>query len=426
MNNFRLFLKRSLMLMVISPSSAVADAVDYRQFVASVFERHPMVLEQVAKAKEKQAEIADARSKRLPSIKVGGIYNSQTKESAELSMRMPIYTFGRISNEIDLRGEEYRLETLRLLKVQNDVVADATELFLNYVYDSQKFGVLDRNYRELDQLLERIKRRRQSGYDSVADVNSAKSRVLQAKARADRQAIALRSMLSEISVLYGSAVADILPPPQDFFSIEDPGEFSALIMEQNPNPDIVLAEQQSVIADRQVRLVKLNNRPNIDLYGSEDLNNPFKDGGTIGIQMNYELEGLGYSVAANIESAKFRKESAIQSKANVIQETSMKLMRTLNELGAVAQQLQEQKAILNSLRDTKKSFTRQYEAGRKSLMEVLNIYNELADAEQLLLDHQRRKIGYEVSLYQLSGAIYLAALTDSLPNQISLLQSETE
>ena len=424
MNNFRLFLKRSLMLMVISPSSAVADAVDYRQFVASVFERHPMVLEQVAKAKEKQAEIADARSKRLPSIKVGGIYNSQTKESAELSMRMPIYTFGRISNEIDLRGEEYRLETLRLLKVQNDVVADATELFLNYVYDSQKFGVLDRNYRELDQLLERIKRRRQSGYDSVADVNSAKSRVLQARARADRQAIALRSMLSEISVLYGSAVADILPPPQDFFSIEDPGEFSALIMEQNP--DIVLAEQQSVIADRQVRLVKLNNRPNIDLYGSEDLNNPFKDGGTIGIQMNYELEGLGYSVAANIESAKFRKESAIQSKANVIQETSMKLMRTLNELGAVAQQLQEQKAILNSLRDTKKSFTRQYEAGRKSLMEVLNIYNELADAEQLLLDHQRRKIGYEVSLYQLSGAIYLAALTDSLPNQISLLQSETE
>ena len=416
-----------LALTLIAASTALpvaATTLDYRDFVAEVFDRHPRVLQQVANAKGKESEIAGARARRLPTIKVGGRFTSLNKESSEISMQVPIYTFGRLTNEIELKGEEYRLENLRLLKVQNEVIAEATNLYLNYVYDLKKFGVLDNNYRELNQLLERIKRRRRTGYDSVADVNSAQSRVLQGKARADRLQIALMSLLKEMSILYGQDVSEVLPTPSDMFRLDTPSEITDLVMKQNP--DILLAEQQMVIAERNERAVRLNNRPSIDLIGSEDLQNPFEDGGSIGVQMNYELENLGFSVVAGLKSAEYRKEAAAQAMANASQDAAIELSKTLNELGAVSQQIVEQQQIIKALKDTKTSFARQYEAGRKSLMEVLNIYNELAEAEQLLLDHERRQIGYEVKLYTLSGAIYLAALTDSLPDQISLLRSSGE
>lgn len=422
-NLYRIFrLARTLILTTALP--AAATTLDYRDFVAEVFERHPRVLQQVANAKEKESEIASARAKRLPTIKVGGRYSSLNKESSEVSMQVPIYTFGRLTNEIELKGEEYRLENLRLLKVQNEVIAEATDLYLNYVYDLKKFGVLDNNYRELHQLLERIKRRRRTGYDSVADVNSAQSRVLQGKARADLLQIAMMSMRNEMSILYGQDISEVLPIPPDLFSLDNPSEITDLVMVQNP--DILLADQQVVIAERNERVVRLNNRPSIDLVASEDLQNPFKDGGSIGVQMNYELENLGFSIIAGLKSAEFRKEAAIQSRANASQDAAIELSKTLNELGSVFRQIAEQQKIVQSIADTKTSFIRQYEAGRKSLMEVLNIYNELAEAQQLLLDHERRKIGYEVKLYTLSGAIYLAALTDSLPDQISLLRLSGE
>ena len=192
------------------------------------------------------------------------------------------------------------------------------------------------------------------------------------------------------------------------------------------NPDVLLAEQQLIIAERNERLARLNNRPSFDLVASENLQDPFESSGSFGVQMNYALENLGFSVSANLQSAKYRKEAANHALANASQDVAIEVGTTLNELGAVSQQITEQQTIIQSLMETKASFIRQYEAGRKSLMEVLNIYNELAEAEQLLLDHERRKIGYEVKLYSLSGAIYLAALTDSLPDQISQLRSSGE
>lgn len=416
-----LFLVLSL---VISASPVSAKTVDYRDFVGEVFNRHPKVLQQVANAKEKESEISSARARRLPTIKIGGRYTSLDKESSEISMQVPIYTFGRISNEIELKGEEYRLESLRLLKVQNEVVAEATNLYLSYVYDLKKFGVLDNNYRELNQLLERIKRRRKTGYDSVADVNSARSRVLQSRARAERLQIGLMSMLREISILYGQGIDEILPTPANLFRLDNPQEITGLVVEQNPG--VLLAEQQLIIAERNERLVRLNNRPSFDFVASEDLQKPFENSGSFGVQMNYALENLGFSVSADLQSAKYRKEAANHALANASQDAAIEVGTVLNELGAVSQQITEQQTIIQSLKETKASFTRQYEAGRKSLMEVLNIYNELAEAEQLLLDHERRKIGYEVKLYSLSGAIYLAALTDNLPDQISQLQSSGE
>lgn len=418
-------LKRPLLFIVVAlllAEYAHADiAIDYKTFIAAIYERHPKIQEQAASLRAQEAQIDSARSARLPSIKIGGQYSSRDKESSDLSLSVPVYTFGRISNEIDKEGEKYRLESLRLLDVSNSVIEDATSTYIDYVFQSKKHEVLHRTYKGLALLLERIKRRRDSGYDSMADVNSALSRVLQSEARLQRQSIAIRSLKQEITVLFGEGISEIYPLPQNYFGIEDLDSVAALAPQQNPK--ILLAEQDVALARRELRSVKLNNRPSIDLYASEDLDNPFSNSSSVGVSLSYEWENLGRAVYADVSTAEHRVGAKLSAVLNAKQEVNITLATVLNEFSAVDTQLAQQASIVASLKKTKKSFSRQYEAGRKSLMELLNIYNELAEAELLALDLERQRIGYQVRLYSLAGAIYLAAITENLPSQLSLLSS---
>ena len=398
---------------------AQADlAIDYRTFISQVYESHPKILEQTDLLRSQEAQITSVRSTRLPSIKIGGQYNNKSDTSSEVSLSIPVYTFGRISNEIEKEGEKYRLESLRLLDVTNSVMEDMTNKYIEYFFQLKKYEVLYRTYKDLSLLLERIERRRDSGYDSMADVNSAKSRVLQGEARMQRQLISIESLKQEISVLFGKKITDIFPIPQDYFSIEDLDSISNLVPKQNPK--ILLAEQDLVLARRDLRSIKLNNRPSIDFYASENIDNRASDNSTLGLSFNYDWENLGRTSFADHIAAEHRVHAKQNALGNIQQQVQIDLLTTLNEFIAVDKQLTQQSNILDSLKKTKKSFSRQYEAGRKSLMELLNIYNELAEAELLALDLERQRINYQVRLYSLAGAIYLAAITENLPSQLDL------
>lgn len=410
--------------LAIFNSAEAAEVVDYQVFIKTVFDTHPKIQEQIASMRAQEAQIESARSARLPSIKIGGQYSTLSKESSELSLSVPIYTFGRITNEIDKEGEKYRLENLELIRVSNEVIETTTKLYLDYILNSKKYQVLERTYKGLAQLLERIKRRRDSGYDSIADVNSAKSRVLQSQARAERQLIAIKNLKNEITVLFGNEISDVYPLPDTYFEIRDLEALTSLVLKQNPS--ILIAEQEVVIARRELQGVKLNDRPSLDLYASDDLSNPFDDDGSVGVSLNYEWKNLGRAVTAGLNAAQHRVEAKSSALLNVKQEVSISLSTLLNEFASVDEQLEQQNIIVDSLQETKKSFSRQYEAGRKSLMELLNIHNELAEAELLKIDLERQRIEYQVRLYSLGGAIYLAAITENLPSQIELISSRIE
>lgn len=415
-----LWLVLALSLTVNRPVHAEA-AIDYRSYISAVYKNHPRIKEQSASVKAQEFQIDSARATRLPSIKIGSRYTASAEENSNLSFSVPVYTFGRISNAIDKEGEKYRLENLRLLKTSNDVIEENTSTYLDYVFNSKKYAVLNRTYKGLSHLLERIKRRRDSGYDSNADVNSAKSRVLQGEARAQRQAIAVRNIMNEMVVLYGDDISEVYPLPENYFQINDIDSFIPLVLKQNPG--ILLAEQEVVVAERELLGVKLNNRPSFEFYASDGSSNPFNERSSVGISVDYDWENLGRAVAAGANTAEFELVAKEQALANTQQEVSITLQNLINDFTSLDAQLKQQDNILDSLQETKMSFSRQYEAGRKSLMELLNIYNELAEAELLQLDLERQRIGYQVRFYSLVGAIYLAATTENLPSQLTLLSS---
>jgi len=408
-----------LVTLLWGSSAFAGEIVDYSDFIRQVFAVHPEIQQQKAKVESAEANIASSRAARLPTISIGGTYSDENRESGTTRVALPIYTFGRITNEIELSGERYRLEELGLLAMQNKVVRSASKLFITYVAEGRRLGVFRQNFTELSLLLERIKRRRLSGYDSHADVNSAKSRVLQSGAKAMNQEVLLRAMLGELSILYGKKISEVVPIPDGIFQLPQGIDIEKIILDQNPR--LLEAEQRINIAEREVRIERLNNRPNIEAYASDDLTDPFKNSLDFGVTVKYDWDNLGRAVAAKVGSAEALRRAAVSAHDLVQQDVRIQLIKAQTTIESVEKQIAEQDLIVESLTSTKTSFIRQYEAGRKSLMELLNIYNELAEAKSQKIRLETQLYEAQIDIYSLTGSIYLAALKKDLPSQLAII-----
>lgn len=404
---------------LVGSSAFASEVVDYSDFIRQVFTVHPEIQQQKAKLDSAEANIASSKAARLPTISIGGSYSNENSESGNARVSLPIYTFGRVTKEIELSGERYRLQELGLLATQNEVVKTASQLYVNYVAESRRLAVFRQNFTELNLLLNRIQRRRGSGYDSDADVNSAKSRVLQSGAKAMNQEILLRAMLGELSVLYGNSISEVVPLPKGIFQLPKGIDIEAIAMNQNPR--LLEAEQRINIAEREVIIERLNNRPNFEAFASDDFADPGGDSLDFGVTVQYDWDNLGRAVAAKVGSAEALKRAAVAARDSAKQDVNIRLVKAKTTVDAVERQIQEQDLIVESLTSTKTSFVRQYEAGRKSLMELLNIYNELAEAKSQKIRLETQLYEAQVDIYSLTGSIYLAALKKDLPSQLAII-----
>ena len=404
---------------LVGSSAFASEVVDYSDFIRQVFTVHPEIQQQKAKLDSAEANIASSKAARLPTISIGGSYSNEKSESGNARISLPIYTFGRVTKEIELSGERYRLEELGLLATQNEVVKTASQLYVNYVAESRRLAVFRQNFTELNLLLNRIQRRRGSGYDSDADVNSAKSRVLQTGAKAMNQEILLRAMLGELSVLYGNSISEVVPLPTGIFQLPKGIDVEAIAMNQSPR--LLEAEQRINIAEREVIIERLNNRPNFEAFASDDLADLGSDSLDFGVTVQYDWDNLGRAVAAKVGSAEALKRAAVAARDSAKQDVNIRLVKAKTTIDAVEKQIREQDLIVESLTSTKTSFIRQYEAGRKSLMELLNIYNELAEAKSQKIRLETQLYQAQIDIYSLTGSIYLAALKKDLPSQLAII-----
>ena len=404
---------------LVGSSAFASEVVDYSDFIRQVFTVHPEIQQQKAKLDSAEANIASSKAARLPTISIGGSYSNEKSESGNARISLPIYTFGRVTKEIELSGERYRLEELGLLATQNEVVKTASQLYVNYVAESRRLAVFRQNFTELNLLLNRIQRRRGSGYDSDADVTSAKSRVLQSGAKAMNQEILLRAMLGELSVLYGNSISEVVPLPTGIFQLPKGIDVEAIAMNQSPR--LLEAEQRINIAEREVIIERLNNRPNFEAFASDDLADLGSDSLDFGVTVQYDWDNLGRAVAAKVGSAEALKRAAVAARDSAKQDVNIRLVKAKTTIDAVEKQIQEQDLIVESLTSTKTSFIRQYEAGRKSLMELLNIYNELAEAKSQKIRLETQLYQAQIDIYSLTGSIYLAALKKDLPSQLAII-----
>lgn len=382
---------------------AKAELFGLESALTATLTRHPAVAGKAASVQAKDYTGEAARTQRYPTLSAqaqqltdqGSNTANRPDNPMTLRARQPLWAFGRIDSSIALADAETETEKADYLRVQRQLIENTATTYakVHGLYKRQK--VLIDNVAAHEGLRDQIGRREAGQLASGADVRLANTRLILAgalKARTDGDLdVALAELLSLTQVPVSAE------PPVAARYTELPNAGALETQAQAQSAEVRYKAQQITRAKASVEQTKTASMPTLYLQADKYFNQPsYADDAQVGLVLEANLEGMGL--------ATFKRSQAAGAQVTVAEED---LRSTRNDLGRTVHSLHAsrrmQQALVLALADSVKelsalldSYKRQYVAGTKSWLDVLNLQRELS--EQRLQQVQAENDWLSISL----------------------------
>ena len=401
------------------PENEYSDVIDYKRYLRIAVGNHPEIQSQYLEIEKSSADIREAKSRRLPSVSLGGGLSDVNRKNSNYGITLPIFTFNKISSQIDLNSEKKKLEEYELIEVINRIALDLTAIFQKYKSVTQRIHAYEIAQVQLSKMYQRTKRRADIGFDAQGDVFSIESKQMKNQAAINSLLVELEDIKKEISSYYGSPIEELVPLPENYFEVSIDDEFPILL--ENQNPKLLIAHQKIIISERQKKVNRANELPTLEAYKngySRDILNTPNDQG---FRFSYRLDNLGFSALANDRKAELEIKSSHEELRRTNLEIQIELDRIDSSLRNTSHRQQEQKNIFNTLTSIKESYLRQYDHGLKSINEVLNVDSEIIEARLSLIREKEEEELNKARLYAMIGGFYSAIEIDAFPDHLEMI-----
>ena len=377
-------------VMYVGAAGAASDSGLAAALRATV-SRHPALSGKQASVEAKIFTGDSTRAQRYPSLsgqvatqgstdpRVNAYYNNPSyngNRPMTFRARQPVWAFGRIDSNIAYADADVVAEKADLLRVQRQLMDQTVVAYVQVQGAQQRQRIAEDYVASLDKLYQQIQRREQGQMASVADVRLALARLLQARAQQKRYSSEVAIAESDLLSLTQIPVQVEQSVPDNFISLPPDAELEALAQEQSA--DVVLKTRQAALAQAEVRRELSSSMPTLYLEADRYLNQaPYGGDFRVGVTLEASLDGLGFASHGRNMAADARKQAA-----------SDDLNATRNDIGRTVRSLNANRQLQRSLIDSQSqsvkelaeilgSYQRQYEAGYKAWLEVLNMLQEL-------------------------------------------------
>lgn len=355
---------------------------------------HPSVSAKLAELKALGFDLAAARAGRYPLLGVqasatDNVAGSTSSTAVDRSdtivavLKQPLWTGGRIDGAIDRAEIKQQTGALAVFALQRQLMEETAGTYATILGARQRLLAAKDNVHEHQQLQALITRRQDGGIASEADIQLAASRVSQAVAQQQQLEAALHRSINDLHALTQLAITAELNVPEEFAQLPRieqipvaAEEASALIRQRQMEVEQARTEAQLAKADMMPSLYAKVEQD--VLASTSDRDNEL--GTRVGLVLEGNLDGLGFTGLKKMRSAETRITAArrqVDAVRNDEQRTINGLLTDLNSYQAI---LQSNEQLVRSTRQTLDSFLRQYDAGRKSWLDVLNTLRDLASA----------------------------------------------
>ncbi len=311
---------------------------------------------------------------------VGGIFNQLIFDG-----------FGR-EGEVDRQIGRVRSAAYRVLDTVEVLALSATEVFLDVQRTTEVVDIADENVREHESLLDLVTRRAQSGAGPRSDIDQAVARVSAAKAAravaVGRQEDAVASYIAVV----GAQPGDLQPaiPPSDALPETVDGAVASAVAH---SPVVRVAQAEIEAAEGEVTVAEANFWPQLDLRAEANRGENLL--GVPGVDYDYSARVvMTYNVfRGGIDTALAR-------------ESKERLSQSKNELDVARRDVAEETRLawngLFASRDTREAleqevsanvkvrdaYFQQFEVNRRSLLDLLDVQNELFVSRTELVTEQ--------------------------------------
>ena len=386
---------RSIMAAAVALSiSGTAYAESLSSALEAAYKNSGLLEQNQALLKASDEDVLRAASALLPVLSwtasVGKSYRDSNlgesdSASATLGLRatMPIYDYGRGQLGIDLANEAVQGARQQLIGIEQSVLLNAIEAFMQYRQASELVGLRENNLKVIDQELRAANDRFEVGEITRTDValaESAKAQSLSALAQA-------RGDLTRARESYLTAIGQAPRSPSAPSNLPDLPDTAAIgkAIAGRGHPDVMAAQSQVSQAEIQLAQAKAAKKPSVSLSGNLSLSDTFNsDSYTNTASVSIEAQMpiyQGGALDASIRQATNRVDAAKAALRFTALNTDMqvgaayaRLTVAYANMEATEQQIEAAQIAFDGVRE-------EATLGARTTLDVLNAEQNLLDAK---------------------------------------------
>jgi adhesin transport system outer membrane protein len=251
----------------------------------------------------------------------------------------------------------------------------------------QRLQAAEMNVDEHEKLLGLISRRQFGSFASEADVRLARSRLTQAQALREELRGLVDKTLSDLLALTQDPLEGLVAVEEGMLLLPDPAtimqdaEIVSPLVQQRLF-EVEVARGQASLREAEM-LPTLYAQIERDIVFAHD-NETLPEGTRIGIALTGSVEGLGFAGIGRVKAAEALVEAAKREVETARNEVRRRTRAFVSDRNMFLRLMESNHLLVVDTKETLDSFMRQYDAGRKSWVDVLNAQQELAAARQAM------------------------------------------
>lgn len=345
----------------------------------------------VAQAELRAAKLRSVarNSNWLPTVGPSISLNALGELASGLLVEQVLYDNGRKKAERAFAAADVEVSAVALSQDANDRVFTGLKLMVSEAQAREKAEMAESGLGRMREFNRVISERVRGGLSSLSDQRVVQSKVATMDHEASNHREGQRSFASELASMLNASSAPELTQARGV----------RLPAADNEPLEVTRARAEAIRAQAEEKVERAGLLPTLSAGGILGKKNS--------ASVDYEGTGLGLGTKAAIEASKARAQAA-QAKVNQArQEASRKRARTQSDLEALQRKERDASDIVQRARANYRLYQDQFEAGKKTVMEVLSVYEEMVRSEMDLID-----IRYDAVLAQLELARQLGALAN--------------
>lgn len=406
------FMAISLAALSLMAATAHAQpAWTFAQVMQAALGSHPLVLGKRSSRAAAQAEREGAEWQRYPSLSVEA--STQSGGASLLRLDQPLWSGGRITAGIDAAGSRLDAASAALDEARQElalkVIAATTEALRQQA--RQQHGAA--GVTEHEKLLSMIQRRVAQEVSPLADARLAASRRYAAANDLSATTQALDNALAQLSQLAGQRVPAMLDA--GLSETAAPASLDAALSQalaHSPTLRRLAFEEETATAEiaakRSAYLPQLVLRLERSAAQSSD-NRAAQVTDNRAMLVLLAQPGAGLSAISGADAAVARREAARMARAAAERDTRERVTLDWNEWLAARLRLENAREARAMSAEVSESYARQYTAGRKTWIDVLNAVRETTQSELAVDDAHAQMLAAGLRLRALTGTLTIAA-----------------
>lgn len=401
-----------------------AQAASMIDLLNLTFQGNPVLKSQARLVQASQSEVKGANWQFFPtpSVSVEQVnaaqndtsYNSRDGRVVTLRLQQPLWTGGRLSAGVGRAEASVAVAQAQMEETRQQLALRTIQAWGEWKAGQQKLAALQASVQTHERLLALIRRRIEGGVSAMADDVLAQGRLEQTLAEAAAAQLQLTAALAKLESLTGQRVIDEQVNGYSVEAVEPIGQLATLLERawlNSPTAMKLRAQVRQQELDVQVRKAQLlpevyaraeHQQGSFTSFGPSSANRFF-----IGLSAT---PGAGLSALSGVDAALARLQSLQEeldaARRSLIEQVSLEHVSARTQ----AQRRLSLKAGLTSTQAMVDSWDRQFLAGRKTWVEVMNATRELSQAQTALADVE---VGYVVATWR------LAVLAEGVPAIVS-------